>query len=57
MPEIFERPFQSTIQNLNGEKVEKIQCPADDDSQGMVELAWLGPKPSVKLFFLMKLYF
>lgn len=44
----FERPFfQNEVQNIQGEKVAKIICPADDPSTGLVEMSWLGPKAAV----------
>ncbi|KAI1724126.1 hypothetical protein Ddc_05332 [Ditylenchus destructor] len=46
IPADFERPFQMAVPPISQEKVEKIVCPADDETKGIVELSWVGPDAS-----------
>uniref|UniRef100_A0A914HDR4 Peptidase M16 C-terminal domain-containing protein n=1 Tax=Globodera rostochiensis TaxID=31243 RepID=A0A914HDR4_GLORO len=44
VPKHFAPPFQARIAPLTGPKTERIICPSDDESIGMVEMSWLGPE-------------
>ncbi len=43
VPQHFERPFQTKVPPLKSPQHASIVCPADDESKGVVEMAWLGP--------------
>ncbi|CAK5076228.1 unnamed protein product [Meloidogyne enterolobii] len=45
IPENFNRPFSLRTPPIKEEKCVVI-CPADDDTIGVVEISWLGPKGS-----------
>uniref|UniRef100_A0A1I8BWY8 Peptidase_M16_C domain-containing protein n=1 Tax=Meloidogyne hapla TaxID=6305 RepID=A0A1I8BWY8_MELHA len=45
IPKNFNRPFSSRTPAIQ-RKDDEVICPADDDSIGLVEISWLGPKGS-----------
>ncbi|CEF67320.1 Presequence protease, mitochondrial [Strongyloides ratti] len=43
-PEFFIRPFSNAkIQDIKENRVSVVNCPCEDDSKGIVEIAFLGP--------------
>lgn len=55
VPTNFERPFQTVVPAIAEERTTKVICPADDETKGIVEMAWLGPSASVGLTLLEKI--
>lgn len=51
MPKNFVRPFSTVIPKLSEDRLAKVVCPADDETKGIVELAWFGPTSSVCKIF------
>jgi Zn-dependent M16 (insulinase) family peptidase len=46
VPQHFDRPFQAAVPPLTKEKYARILCPSDEEEEGTVHLAWLGPPAS-----------
>ncbi|CAI4230421.1 unnamed protein product [Auanema sp. JU1783] len=45
-PVDFPRPFNFELVAPTEAKTEKVVCPSDDDSRGIVDMAWFAHKPS-----------
>lgn len=52
-PPNFERPFMTPVPEIERKVSKTILCPSDDDTQGTIQIAWLGPNASV----ILRLYF